>query len=157
MVTMMPLMYGYLRLDIAGGQVAACEAQIRHFVEHEGFDLAMIFHERIHGGAALTALIAELQRSQSHHVVVPALQHLIQPGMARQAVEARLWREADAGVFVAAPTHNRAEVRAGCRNTDREYTACFRSSRCVRQGKWPKSSWPHPEVPATSGLPGQCP
>jgi hypothetical protein len=119
MVMMSPLMYGYLRLDIAGGQVAACEAQIRQFVEHEGFDLAMIFHERIHGGAALTALIAELQRSQSHHVVVPAIQHLTQSGMARQAVEARLWREANAGVFAAIPAHARVEVHAGSRHPDR--------------------------------------
>ncbi|MFF0498862.1 hypothetical protein ACFYU5_20820 [Nocardia aobensis] len=97
-------MYGYLRLDVAGSQVVACEAQIRRFAERDGFDLAMIFHERIHGGSALTALIAELQRSKCHHVVVPALEHLIRPGMSRQAVEARLWREADAGVFIAAET-----------------------------------------------------
>lgn len=110
---MRPLMYGYLRLDVAGGQVTACKAQIRHFAERDSFDLAMIFHERIHGGAALTTLIAELQRTQSHHVVVPILQHLVQPGMSRQAVEARLWREANAGVFVAVPAGNRVEVRAG--------------------------------------------
>jgi hypothetical protein len=110
---MRPLMYGYLRLDVAGSQVAACEAQIRHFAACESFDLAMIFHERIHGNAALAALIAELQRSESHHVAVPSLKHLIQPGMSRQAVEARLWREANAGVFVAAHADNRVEITAG--------------------------------------------
>jgi hypothetical protein len=105
-------MYGYLRLELAGGQVPACEAQIRDFAEREGFDLAMIFHERIHGDVALTALIAELRRSESHHVAVPSIEHLIQPGMSRQAVEARLWREANTGVFVAAPTGNRIETLA---------------------------------------------
>lgn len=104
---MRPLMYGYLRLDVAGDQIAACEAQIRWFAERDRLDLAMIFHERIHGGSALTALIAELQRSQCHHVVVPTMEHLIRPGMARQAIEARLWREASAGVFVAAETRTR--------------------------------------------------
>ncbi|MBB5912786.1 hypothetical protein BJY24_001653 [Nocardia transvalensis] len=100
-------MYGYLRLDIAGHHVIACESQIRRFAERDSFDLAMIFHERIHGGSALTALIAELRRSQCHHVVVPTLEHLVRPGMSRQAVEARLWREADTGVFVAAETPDR--------------------------------------------------
>jgi hypothetical protein len=103
-------MYGYLRLELAGGHVPACEAQIRNFAEREGFDLGMIFHERIHGDVALTALIAELQRSQSQHVALPSMEHLIQPGMSRQAVEARLWREANAGVFVAANTGNRIEI-----------------------------------------------
>ncbi len=103
-------MYGYLRLELAGGRVPACEAQIRYFAEHEGFDLAMIFHERIHGNIGLTALIAELQRSESHHVAVPSMEHLMQPGMSRQAVEARLWREANAGVFVAARTSNKIEI-----------------------------------------------
>ena len=107
---MRPLMYGYLRLDVAGDQLPACEAQIRRFADHDSFDLAMIFHERIHGGSALTALIAELQRSQCHHVVVPTLEHLIRPGMSRQAVEARLWREAAAGVFVAAGTTSPAPI-----------------------------------------------
>ncbi|WP_216899657.1 hypothetical protein [Nocardia alni] len=109
-------MYGYLRLEFAGGQVPACEAQIRAFAEWEGFDLGMIFHERIHGDVALTALIAELRRSLPHHVAVPSMRHLIQPGMSRQAVEARLWREANAGVFVAADTDNRVEIP-----TAREY------------------------------------
>jgi hypothetical protein len=89
---MRPLMYGYLRLELAGGQVPACEAQIGDFAEREGFDLAMIFHERIHGDVALTALIGELRRSESHHVAVPSMEHLIQPGMSRQAVEARCQR-----------------------------------------------------------------
>jgi hypothetical protein len=122
-VKMKPLMYGYLRLDVANGQVAPCEAQIRRFVEYESFDLAMIFHERIHGDAALTALIAELRRADAHHVVVPSLQHLIQPGMSRQAVEARLWREANAGVFVAAPAQQRIEAGAGSRYPNPERAA----------------------------------
>lgn len=107
---MRPLMYGYLRLELAGGHVPSCEAQIRHFAEREGFDLAMIFHERIHGDVALTALVAELRRSECHHVALPSMEHLIQPGMSRQAVEARLWREANAGVFVAAHAGNRIEI-----------------------------------------------
>lgn len=120
---MKPLMYGYLRLDVANDHVAACEAQIQRFAEYEGFDLAMIFHERIHGATALTALIAELRRSQSHHVVVPSMEHLIRPGMSRQAVEARLWCEANAGVHAAAHAGNRIGVFVGAPYPDRECPA----------------------------------
>ncbi|MBF6435494.1 hypothetical protein [Nocardia cyriacigeorgica] len=98
---MKPLAYGYLRLDVAGESIGECERRIQQFVERQGYDLGMVFHERTYGCAALDALIAELRRAQCRNVVVPDIEHLIRQTALRQAVETRLWCEASAGVLVA--------------------------------------------------------
>ncbi|WP_063063041.1 hypothetical protein [Nocardia violaceofusca] len=99
---MKPLLYGYLRLDVAGERIGECEGRIRSFADREGYDLGMVFHERRWGRAALDALIAELRRAECRDVVVPTVDHLTAPDAVRQAVESRLWCEAGAGVLIAA-------------------------------------------------------
>lgn len=98
---MKPLVYGYLRLDVAGEQIRECERRIELFADYQGYDLGMVFHERTYGRAGLDALIAELVRAQCRNVVVPDLEHLTRQAALRQEVETRLWCEAGAGVLVA--------------------------------------------------------
>lgn len=109
-----PLMYGYLRVDLAerDGQIDEWDKQIELFASNEGFDLGMVFHDPDIKGGGFAALIEELQRAESRHVVVPSMAHVIGQGaMSRQALVARLWAEAGAGVWVATPESNRIEVR----------------------------------------------
>ncbi|MEV3965138.1 hypothetical protein AB0M34_30345 [Nocardia sp. NPDC050193] len=98
---MKPLVYGYLRLDVAGEHIRDCERRIEQFADQQGYDLGMVFHERTYGRAGLDALVAELVRAQCRNVVVPDLEHLTRRTALRQEVEARLWCEAGAGVLVA--------------------------------------------------------
>ncbi|WP_218023455.1 hypothetical protein [Nocardia altamirensis] len=63
----------------------------------------MVFHERQGATAALVALIAELRRSTSRHVLAPTANHLVGPAMPDRAFEARLWGEARARVIFAHP------------------------------------------------------
>lgn len=98
---MKPLVYGYLRLDVAGEHIRECERQIELFADRHGYDLGMVFHERTYGRAGLDALIAELVRAQCRNIVVPDLEHLTRQAALRQAVETRLWCEAGAGVLIA--------------------------------------------------------
>lgn len=114
-------MYGYLRTDLAEGRVAELADSICVFADREGFDLGMIFHERDSGRAAFTELIHELRRAESRHVVVPSMAHILGHGTSRQALVARLWNEAHAGVWVADPSANHAEVRAEDRRRHYDY------------------------------------
>jgi hypothetical protein len=98
---MRPLMYGYLRVDLVADRVGEWEHRIRSFADREGFDLGTVFQERDTGRAAFSALIQELRRAESRHVVVPSMTHVWGPGQARHALVARLWHEAAAGVWVA--------------------------------------------------------
>lgn len=98
---MKPLVYGYLRLDVAGERIQECERRIELFADRHGYDLGMVFHERTYGRAGVDALIAELRRAQCRNVVVPDLEHLTRQAALRHAVETRLWCEAGAGVLIA--------------------------------------------------------
>ncbi|WP_148306779.1 hypothetical protein [Nocardia nova] len=102
--SMKPLLYGYLRLDVAGDRVDECERRIRSFAVREGYDLGMVFHEHRCERAALDAMIAELRRAECRSVVVPSAEHLIAPAEFTRAVEARLWCEAGARVLLTATT-----------------------------------------------------
>lgn len=104
-------MYGYLRMDLAEGRVIQCEEAIREFADREGFDLGMIFREPDTGRVAFAALIKELRRAESRHVIVPSMAHVWGHGASRQALVALLWSEAHAGVWVADLAANQIEIR----------------------------------------------
>ncbi|MFQ6327861.1 hypothetical protein ACLMAL_17215 [Nocardia sp. CWNU-33] len=108
---MMPLGYGYLRLDVAGCSIQKCESEIRLLAAREGIELGMVFQEQGDSTAALTTLTAELLRSQSQHVLVPSRQHLVGPGMPEKAFETFVWNEAHACVLAASAVDG-GEVRS---------------------------------------------
>jgi hypothetical protein len=70
-----PLMYGFVRLAMAGEPVDDCDRQLRNYARDEGFELAVVFHDSGNGGA-FEELLCELVRSEARHVIVPTMEHL---------------------------------------------------------------------------------
>ncbi|MEU8412646.1 hypothetical protein AB0C24_07670 [Amycolatopsis japonica] len=76
-----PHAYGYMRVpcDVPDNKVRKLENQVVAFAENNGLRFVGFFFE-FHCGSreAFDELVAELVRTNAHHVVVPSLRHLAQ-------------------------------------------------------------------------------
>ncbi|GAB3362689.1 recombinase family protein [Amycolatopsis echigonensis] len=79
-----PRAYGYMRVpcDVPDNQVRKLENQLVAYAKTHGLQFVRFFFE-FHCGSreAFEELVAELVRTNSHHVVVPSLRHLAQNGL----------------------------------------------------------------------------
>ncbi|UUV34556.1 hypothetical protein NQK81_14255 [Amycolatopsis roodepoortensis] len=79
-----PPAYGYMRVpcDVSDEKVRKLENQVVAFAENNGLRFVGFFFE-FHCGSreAFDELVAELVRTDAHHVVVPSLRHLAQNGL----------------------------------------------------------------------------
>lgn len=111
-----PLIYGYLRADLAkhANQIEEWDRQIREFATAEGFEVGTVFHEppdRM--WSAFAALLIELKRSECHDAIVPAMAHMLRPGSASPNTLVDLLRtEAHAFVWDADPAVESAVTAA---------------------------------------------
>ncbi|MGO4614783.1 hypothetical protein AB4305_00405 [Nocardia sp. 2YAB30] len=68
----LPLAYGYIRLDLAGRELATCEQRMQAFARERGYQLAAVFRERAPQAATLPQafidLIDECRRAEAHMV-----------------------------------------------------------------------------------------
>lgn len=101
---MKPLMYGYMRApdDVPDDELDRVVSEMRRFAETEGYCYATTFFEYQNGSrAAFDELIAELQRAEARHVVVPSFAHLSSHRILCSNMVERL--ELDANAFVLTP------------------------------------------------------
>lgn len=96
------LIYGYMRVQRGHTEeeLLALELDLRHFAAAQGYRYAVTFHEFVPGCTReFAALVRELQRAGSRHVVVPTTSHLALHPLLRMHLLVKLELDAGAEVF----------------------------------------------------------
>ncbi|MYW90017.1 hypothetical protein G3I59_05135 [Amycolatopsis rubida] len=97
-----PRAYGYMRVprDVPDDKVKRLETQLVEYSEKSGLHFVRFFFEFNCGShEAFEELVAELVRTDAHHVVVPSLRHLAQNGLLQDQMLERLHFSARAQVL----------------------------------------------------------
>ncbi|MFM9590278.1 hypothetical protein ACKI1J_14370 [Streptomyces scabiei] len=97
-----PLIYGYMRVQRSqtDEELLVLELGLQNFAASEGYRYAATFHEFVPGCTReFGALVAELTRVGSHHVVVPTMDHLALHPLLRMHLLVKLELDAGAEVF----------------------------------------------------------
>jgi hypothetical protein len=100
--TVMPLAYAYMRVPctVADHKVARMELRLRAFADNLGVRLGGIFYEYVCGAhVAFDDMLAELQRTGTHHVLIPTFGHLATNLLLQNSFLFRLEIDAGAEVF----------------------------------------------------------
>ncbi|MGW2120149.1 recombinase family protein [Streptomyces sp. NPDC001758] len=98
----LPLIYGYVRVQRGhtDEELLALELDLRGFAAAEGYRYGTTFREFIPGCTReFAALVRELQRARSYHVVVPSMDHLALHPLLRMHLLVKLELDAGAKVF----------------------------------------------------------
>jgi hypothetical protein len=100
--TAMPLAYAYMRVPrtVADSKVARMELRLRAYAADLGLRLGGIFCEYVCGAhTAFDDMLAELQRTDAHHVLIPTFGHLATNLLLQNGFLFRLETDASAEVF----------------------------------------------------------
>jgi hypothetical protein len=100
--TALPLAFAYMRVPctIADEKVRRMELRLRTFADDLGLRLAGIFCEYVCGAHdAFDDMLAELQRTGTHHVLIPTFGHLATNLLLQNSFLFRLESDAGAEVF----------------------------------------------------------
>jgi hypothetical protein len=97
-----PCAYGYMRVpcDVSDDKVRELEGDVVKYAKDSGLNFVCFFFEFSCGSReAFEDLIAELIRTDVHHVVVPSMRHLAQNGLLQDLMLDRLSSSAHAEVL----------------------------------------------------------